>query len=96
MNSEFPLGQAPPAELLERWIDESFRALVPKKIVDLLGDQTPAKPRKKSATKRTTKKIAARKAAKKQTPRKRARNRCLFPRTSERSLLIALRRWKID
>ncbi|MHC4924778.1 MAG: MmcQ/YjbR family DNA-binding protein [Planctomycetota bacterium] len=32
----FPNKQKPPRGLLERWIDESYRALVPKKFVDQL------------------------------------------------------------
>ena len=34
----FPASKAPPKGLLERWIEESFRALVPKKIVALLDE----------------------------------------------------------
>lgn len=33
---EYATTQAPPKGLLERWLEESFRALVPKKIVALL------------------------------------------------------------
>ena len=33
VNADFAKGEAPPAGLLEGWIEESFRALVPKKIV---------------------------------------------------------------
>jgi len=38
VKSEFPADRASPAGLMERWIDENFRALVPKKILALLQE----------------------------------------------------------
>jgi hypothetical protein len=36
VSATFPHGQTPPPGLLERWIDESYRLLVPKALVALL------------------------------------------------------------
>jgi|GEM_PF-1510346 len=65
--------QAPPAGLLERWIDESYRLLAPKKLVALLaaGGLRAAGP-----TKATAKNIASKKrrqARRENTPASRAR-----------------------
>ena len=61
---------------MERWIEESFRAIVPKKIVALLGDRGPAKPKKKVTKKAATKKKSAKKTtAKKKTARKTTRKK---------------------
>ncbi len=43
-------GEAPPVELFREWIDESYRARAPKKLVASLGEMSPgqkAKPVKK-------------------------------------------------
>ena len=37
----FPHDQSPPEDLLERWIDESFRLLAPKTLVNTLPDTGP-------------------------------------------------------
>ena len=42
----FPADEAPPPGLLERWVDESFRLLVPKKIVAELPASGPPRPPK--------------------------------------------------
>ena len=36
VSAEFPGGKAPPVDLLKSWIDESYRAQAPKKLVALL------------------------------------------------------------
>lgn len=40
---EFPASKAPPKGLMERWLEESYRALVPKKLLPLLDGKSPAK-----------------------------------------------------
>jgi hypothetical protein len=37
VTAEFPEGQAPPVDLLKEWIDESYRAQAPKRLVALLA-----------------------------------------------------------
>lgn len=37
VTARFPEGQAPPVDLLKAWIDESYRAQAPKKLVALLA-----------------------------------------------------------
>jgi hypothetical protein len=39
VSATFDHGQSPPPDLFERWIDESYRLLVPKKLVALLPVQ---------------------------------------------------------
>jgi hypothetical protein len=36
VSATFARGDAPPVDLLEEWIEESYRALAPKKLVKLL------------------------------------------------------------
>lgn len=37
VTARFPVSKAPPLELLESWIEESYRAIAPKKLVAALG-----------------------------------------------------------
>ncbi|MBI3183956.1 MAG: hypothetical protein HYZ28_17610 [Myxococcales bacterium] len=37
MTAQFPGGRLPPVEMLKAWIDESYRAQAPKKLVATLG-----------------------------------------------------------
>lgn len=67
---EFSYRQSAPAGVMERWIDESFRALVPKKIVALLPESGAPKAKKAAKRKSTAKKTTA---ARKKTTRRRAR-----------------------
>ncbi len=74
VSADFPKGQPPPMEMLRQWVDESYRAVAPKKLVAQLGAgamaasartkpaaaKKAAKPRKPAAAK---KKTAARKSA---------------------------------
>ena len=54
---------AVPLEVLEKWIDESYRLLAPKQLVGLLPAGNAAKPGKKTAKKPAPKKSAKRKSA---------------------------------
>ena len=62
----FEHGQTPPAGLLERWIDESYRAVAPKRLAALLDEQpvlpAPASAKKAAVKKKTTRKRANKKA----------------------------------
>ena len=62
---EFPSAKSPPAGVLERWIEESYRLLVHKELVAALDEQGLKKAAKKRATKkgakRATKKVTAKK-----------------------------------
>lgn len=60
-----------PVAMLQEWIDESYRAQAPKRLVASLGGAVPASPKKKTAKKKTAKK----KAAKKKTAKKKAQAR---------------------
>jgi predicted DNA-binding protein (MmcQ/YjbR family) len=53
VSASFDAGETPPLELFKEWIDESYRAQAPKKLVATLeaSASTTATSRKKSATK---------------------------------------------
>ena len=55
VDAEFPADKSPPAGLMERWILESYQALVPKRISAQLGDigENPKGAGKKSARRRS-------------------------------------------
>ncbi len=64
VSAQFPKGEKPPLELLRQWIDESYRAVAPKKLVALLGGAEKAKaaaPKRATALKRAAAKKPARK-----------------------------------
>jgi predicted DNA-binding protein (MmcQ/YjbR family) len=42
VTARFPPGSSPPLALLEAWLDESYRAIAPAKLVALLGVQAPS------------------------------------------------------
>jgi len=42
VSAEFPKTQKPPLEMLRQWVDESYRAVAPKKLVAQLGAGTAA------------------------------------------------------
>jgi predicted DNA-binding protein (MmcQ/YjbR family) len=47
VTAQFPLSQQPPLDLLKRWIDESYRAQAPKKLIaqlDAAGTAVPKRP----------------------------------------------------
>ncbi len=51
VTASFPLGQRPPMPIIAGWIEESYRAVAPKKLVKLLDGESPAAdkgPRKKA------------------------------------------------
>jgi predicted DNA-binding protein (MmcQ/YjbR family) len=55
VSAQFPEGQMPPKDLLKEWIDESYRAQAPKKLVASLAvptriDEKTAKSRAKSSS----------------------------------------------
>jgi predicted DNA-binding protein (MmcQ/YjbR family) len=54
VSASFPDGRTPPAELFKAWIDESYRAQAPKKLLARLagGVEAPAAARKPAARKR--------------------------------------------
>jgi len=54
VSAEFPDGKLPPIAMLKAWIDESYRAQAPKKLLEQLdgGVATPAKPAAKKRRKR--------------------------------------------
>lgn len=62
VSASFPDHDLPPQDLLEQWIDESYRAQAPKRLVAQLNEPAPTKAKKKKAAK---KKVAKKKAAKK-------------------------------
>jgi predicted DNA-binding protein (MmcQ/YjbR family) len=52
VSAHFAPKETPPLEMLKEWIDESYRAVAPKKLVASLdGDAPAAKPVKKAAKK---------------------------------------------
>jgi predicted DNA-binding protein (MmcQ/YjbR family) len=58
VTARFAEREKPPVELLQRWIDESYRAVAPRKLVDALGAGAAApaprgKAKKPAATRRT-------------------------------------------
>jgi predicted DNA-binding protein (MmcQ/YjbR family) len=67
VTARFGAKDTPPVDMLRRWLDESYRAVAPKKLVDRLSGGTdtpgPAAPAKKAPAKKAiAKKGAARKA----------------------------------
>jgi predicted DNA-binding protein (MmcQ/YjbR family) len=69
ITAEFGAKDKPPLDILEAWIDESFRAIAPKKVVEAKeakeADEKPAK-------KPTAKKLPARKKIRLKNPPQRA------------------------
>jgi len=64
VSASFAEGDDPPLPMLRAWIEESYRAVAPKKLAALLDGGAPAAPAKKAAAKRPA--VAAKKAAAKQ------------------------------
>jgi predicted DNA-binding protein (MmcQ/YjbR family) len=62
VTAEFARGVTPPVELFKSWIDESYRAQAPKKLVAALGAERDSAPAGKAAKKAkpATRKSAAR------------------------------------
>jgi predicted DNA-binding protein (MmcQ/YjbR family) len=66
VSAEFPKSEKPPMEMLRQWVDESYRAVAPKKLVAQIGGSTAegqGAPEKKVAATRA-KAPAAKKSAK--------------------------------
>ena len=68
VSAQFPKGQQPPMEMLRQWVDESYRAVAPKKLVAQIG-AAPA-PEEQGAAKKNGR--AKTPAAKKAAPAKKA------------------------
>jgi predicted DNA-binding protein (MmcQ/YjbR family) len=58
VTASFGAKDAPPLELLREWLDESYRAVAPKKLVAAL--EHPTAPKKAAAPRKVSKKVAAR------------------------------------
>jgi predicted DNA-binding protein (MmcQ/YjbR family) len=68
VSAEFAKSDKPPLEMLRQWVDESYRAVAPKKLVEQIGTEAkkaPAPPAKKTAK---AKPAAAKKAVAKKKP----------------------------
>jgi predicted DNA-binding protein (MmcQ/YjbR family) len=52
VSAKFPRGRKPPVEMLKEWIDESYRAQAPKKLVRSLEKKPESKPVAKAKTRR--------------------------------------------
>ena len=46
VSARFPRGARVPLDVLRLWVDESYRAIAPKRLVARLGPALPQKPRK--------------------------------------------------
>ena len=51
VSAKFKKGEVPPVELFKAWIDESYRAQAPKKLLKELTAAAPSKPSKKKPAK---------------------------------------------
>ena len=61
VSASFPDDDLPPIEMMQAWIDESYRAQAPKKLIAQLdGGPAPKAAKKKTASKKQTKKRASR------------------------------------
>jgi hypothetical protein len=67
VTARFGEREKPPVDLLERWIDESYRAVAPRRLVNALGAR-PAAP----AQRPKVKKLAATERARAQARRRRS------------------------
>lgn len=69
VSADFPTDQQPPMEMLRQWVDESYRAVAPKKLIAQIGAPADAKapaPKKAAAAKKAVapkKAVASKKAA---------------------------------
>jgi predicted DNA-binding protein (MmcQ/YjbR family) len=73
VNAEFAPNEKPPLELLRQWIDESYRAIAPKKLVAQLDGSAPAPSTAKPArARKTASRAKPTSPAKKAAPRKRS------------------------
>ena len=61
VSAKFPDGDQPPVELLKQWIDESYRAVAPKRLIAELDGGVKTKPvaKKTTAKKRVAKRSRA-------------------------------------
>ncbi|MDB4957705.1 MAG: DifB protein [Myxococcales bacterium] len=81
VTAQFPDGRVPPIDVLKAWIDESYRAQAPKKLIASIGvdgaGMTNAKTvaKKPAVKKAAVKKAAVKRAAKRPVPKSTARKR---------------------
>jgi predicted DNA-binding protein (MmcQ/YjbR family) len=59
VSAQFADDEAPPVEMFKSWIDESYRAIAPKKLVAQLDEAGAAKPAAKPAKRKKVAKKAA-------------------------------------
>jgi len=62
VSAKYECGDAPPIELVKSWIDESYRAIAPKKLVKTLDVEPPVRPEPKArpeVVRRAKKKVAS-------------------------------------
>lgn len=71
VSADFPRGEKPPMEMLRQWVEESYRAVAPKKLVDQIGSTVSA-PVAAPAKKAASAKKAAPAKKKAATPKKTA------------------------
>lgn len=57
VNAQFPAGKVPPIDMLKEWIDESYRAQAPKKLVKQLDEGSSAPRTTKTARASTKTKV---------------------------------------
>lgn len=68
VTATFPPGRAPPQKMLEEWIDESYRAQAPAKLVAQLDAARPAAKRRAAARRAKTARTPARTRTAKAAP----------------------------
>lgn len=74
VTSQFKSGDDVPVALLTKWIDESYRAVAPKKLVERLDAKDGAVPEKPATKKAPVKKAAAKKSPARKSASKRAKS----------------------
>jgi predicted DNA-binding protein (MmcQ/YjbR family) len=72
VTARFDAGEDIPTDLLVAWVDESYRAVAPKRSVKVLEGALPAAAPARPATKASTPKAPASRAAKKKAAKKKA------------------------
>ena len=72
VSASFGARDTPPLEMLRQWLDESYRAVAPKKLVAQLGGEQAAPIKARSAPARKSAPASAKKAPAKKAPAKKA------------------------
>ena len=73
VTAQFPEGKVPPIDVLKAWIDESYRAQAPKKLLKSIavastGPEPAKRPAATERLERATKKSAQKRVPKSRTP----------------------------